>query len=295
MSGPRAPRDLLAASSSETTPFLLELARAQASRRTPRDLLAQRERDGFVQPSALDLRLANRLDALALDVAHEYEALLLSPVAPLGACSVLAPTSQDRTISASRGTEVVSDPTNVLALECARRLAKDPRADVRLCTVHQTVRAQPHPKQPGFSPHFRMFAMVEAGAARADDGFEVDAFERSVRTIDRVFDASSALGCAMPGRRAIVRATPEREVMATRVIERLQRALPHVEIVREPLEHAYYDGLRVLFGARTATGAQPPLADAGRFDWMTKLTSNRKMRFVATGLGIQLLPMLFRA
>ncbi|UJR79910.1 hypothetical protein [Sandaracinus amylolyticus] len=293
MTGPRAPRDLLASSPSETTPFLLELARAQASRRTPRDLLVQRERDGFVQPSALDMRLANRLDAIALDAAPDYEALLLSPVAPLGVCSVVAPTSQDRTISASRATEVVSDPTNVLALECARRLAKEPRADVRLCTVHQTLRAQPHPKLPGFSPHFRLFAMVEAGAARADDGFEVDAFERSVRTIDRLFDASSALGCAMPARRAIVRATPEREVMARRVIERLEGALPHVEIVREPLEHAYYDGLRVLFGARTATGATPPLADVGRFDWMAKLTSNRKMRFVATGLGIQLLPMLF--
>src|SRR4051812_32306128 len=107
---------LLDLSPSESTPLLLELARQQTSRRRPVDVLKQLEHDRFVMPSFLDQRMAHRLDGLALEAAHEFEAVLLSPVAPLGSCSVVAPSSQDRTLSTSRGSEVVSDPTNMLAL-----------------------------------------------------------------------------------------------------------------------------------------------------------------------------------
>ena len=89
---------------------------------SPADLLAQVQRDLYVQPSALDLRVIHELDGLALAAAAEYEAVLLSPVAPLGCCSVVAPTSQDRTLSTARACEVVSDPTNVMALLSAGRL-----------------------------------------------------------------------------------------------------------------------------------------------------------------------------
>ena len=37
------------------------------------------------------------------------------------------------------------------------------------------------------------------------------------------------------------------------------------------------------------------LSDTGRFDWMGTLTSNRKMRFVASGVGVQLIHGLFHA
>jgi hypothetical protein len=100
---------------SGTTPPLLELARRQAGRRTPAELVAQTARDGFVQPSALDQRTPHGLDGLALDAAHALEAVALSPVAPLGACSVLASTAQDRILATTRGGELVSDPTNVLS------------------------------------------------------------------------------------------------------------------------------------------------------------------------------------
>jgi hypothetical protein len=248
-----------------------------------------------VRPSVLDQRLAHRLDGLALDAAAGFEAVLLSPVAPLGVCSALAPTSQDRTLSAVRGTEVVSDPTNVLALECARRLAQDPRADVRLCTVHQVVRAQPLPPGEGFSRHFRLFALVEAGPARADDGFEVAAVERQIGVFDRLFDACAALGCSFPRRRAIVRTTERRDVLGARIAERLRVALPRVEISREPLDRSYYDGLRVAFGADTVRGEFSPIGDLGAFDWVAGLSSNRRLRFVAGGFGLQLVPLLFGA
>lgn len=286
---------LFALSPSESTSVLLELARRQAARRRASRLLEQLERDGFVQPSVVDLRTAHRLDGLALDAAREFEALLLSPVAPLGSCSVLAPTSQDRTLTAMRGTEVVSDPTNVLALECARRLRDDPSSAVRLCTLHQVLRAQALPPQKGFSRHFRMFAMAQAGAARPEHGFEVDAIARAVSVFDHLFDACEANGARMPERRATIFFDAARATCADRIRASLARSVPHVELVSEPFESRYYAGVRVLFGARSAEGHHIPIADTGVFDWVAQLTSNRRMRFVASGMGIQLVPLLFVA
>ncbi len=53
-------------------------------------------------------------------------------------------------------------------------------------------------------------------------------------------------------------------------------------------------GLRVLYGATTIHGEPMPIADTGVFDWGARLTQNARMRFVASGTGIQLLPVLFR-
>lgn len=279
-------------SPSEAVPALLALFRAQAGRRRPIDLLRQLERDGFVAPSMLDQRLVHRLDGIALDAAADFEAVQLSPVAPLGVCSVLAPTSQDRTLSAVRGTEVVSDPTNLLALVCAQRIAANRDRTVRLCSCHQVLRAQALPPVPGFSRHFRLFVLAEAGRARADDGFEVEAVTGHLAVFDRIFDDLAAIGCAFPNRRATVLAGGE--VLGDRVEAAIARRLPHVAIARERLEAAYYDGLRVLFGADDRHGTFRPIADVGRFDWVARLVSHRRYRFVASGLGIQLAPLAFR-
>src|SRR5690606_39593563 len=91
---------------SELVPIFLELARRTSARRRPADLLAQRARDAFVVPSAVDQRTSVELDRLALDVASDYEALLLAPLAPLGTCAVVSPTTQDRSVTTSRTTEV---------------------------------------------------------------------------------------------------------------------------------------------------------------------------------------------
>lgn len=289
----RSLESLLASSPSEATPFLLGLARAQAARRRPADLAAQWARDSFVAASPLDQRTVHALDGIALEAARAFEAIQLSPVAPLGVCSALAPTSQDRTLSASRGTEVVSDPTNVLALECARRLRADPLAHPRLCTVHQTLRAQALPPAPGFTQHFRLFAFVQAGRARPDDGFEVAAIVEHLRVMDALFDAAATLGYRVGGRVVRVLGAPAERTLRTRVATATRGALPHVELSEGDLESPYYQGLRVLFDARSPDGELRPLGDTGRFDWVARLASNEKLRFIASGVGIQLFPLLF--
>jgi hypothetical protein len=279
---------------SELLPVLLEVARRLSARRRPTDLLDQRARDAFVTPSALDLRVALQFDALALSVAADFEALLLSPLAPLGACAVVSPTTQDRSVTTSRTTEVVSDPTNVLAIECARRMLAGER-HVRLCTVHQVVRPQRYAPRSGHSQHFRLFALAEAGAARAENGFEVEAITGHARLFVRLLDGAAGLGCTVRGRRAKLLVAADAAVLGDRVYASLGAALPGLPIEVVPFTSGYYDGIRLLVGAEAPSGEWYELGDVGLFDWMAKLTSNRRMRFVAAGLGIQLLPLLFRA
>jgi hypothetical protein len=285
--------DIAALAPSETTPLWMEVARRQAARRPLAGLLDQFASDLFVAPSPLDLRLANHLDALALEAARDFEALLLSPVAPLAACSALAPTSQDRTLTAARGVEVVSDPTNVLALECARRLRKSPNVDVRLCTVHQTLRAQPQPKRSGFTRHFRLFALAEAGPGLPEDGFEVSAIVRHVGVFNRLFDAAAQVGARFPARRGTILVSDDRRTLGERARRALGSALPGVPFETAPLDAGYYGGVRVMFGADTVSGEFCPIGDLGVFDWVARLAANRRQRFVASGLGLQLVPFLF--
>ncbi|MFC9561710.1 hypothetical protein [Agromyces sp. NPDC056965] len=282
-------------SPSATRGALLELLREQAGRRRPVDVLAQYLEDGFVAPGLIDQRLANTLDRLALESAPDFEAVLLSPVAPLGAGSVVAPTSQDRTLSTIRSTEVVSDPTNVLALESAKRLAVAADSAVRLATVHQTVRAQPLAAgDVARSRHFRLFALSEAGRGLPEDEFEVRAVARQLAVFDQLLDAcADTLPVEFARRRAVVRVDERGAALRGRLLGRLAGTLPHLELVTEQLDSAYYDGLRVGFGAHTRSGDYVEVADLGRFDWVAKLAGDRRMRFVASGLGIQLVPLLF--
>jgi hypothetical protein len=77
---------------------------------------------------------------------------------------------QNRIVSTVRSTEVVSDPTNVLALEVAlrRRSGGDP---VHLASCQRVLRAQQLVQRDTFA-HFMLFALVssarDTGSARAE-------------------------------------------------------------------------------------------------------------------------------
>lgn len=275
--------------------MLLELARAQASRRRPAELVEQVRVDAFVAPSPMDLREAHALDGLALAATGEYEAVLLSPVAPLGSCSALALTSQDRTLSAHRGTEVVSDPTNMLALVAAGRLARRagderPRAAVRLCTVHQVLRAQALPPIPRYSRHFRMLALAEAGPALPDEAMEVEAMVRAVAAFGRLLDLLPQIGAGATDRAAVLHVLPARRALGDRLERRLAEVIPSLPVARDEDVKPYYAGARVTLDAKTPSGDVLNIADVGMFDWMEKLTANRSNRFVAGGFGLGLVP-----
>jgi hypothetical protein len=277
-------------SASNLWSLLLEVMSARAGERTASDLTRQWERDRFTEPAFVDQRTLNALDGHLLAAAEKFEALELSPLAPLGSSSVVGLTSQNRVVSALRGTEVVSDPTNAFALESARRLRNDPERVVRLATCHRCVRAQQAPKLPGFSQHFRIFCLSTAGRERGDHALLIEAFIEHITTHLAALDRLESHGYALPDRLVTILATEERAPLA----DRIAGAITGVSVERKPLEHRYYDGLRFMINAGSSTGTTIPLIDGGTFDWVGKLASNHRFIFVGSGMGAQLVAVLYK-
>jgi hypothetical protein len=270
---------------------LHEVMQRRAGARVAKDLLEQYRRDPFCAPAAVDLRAMNAVEAQLLAAASRFEALELSPVAPLGACSVVALTRQHRVLSALRATEVVSDPTNVLALECALRLRAEPARAVHLATSQRVVRAQPIPKLPGYAQHFRLFALGSGGLEAKDHAFTVDTLLLHVRTMLEALDRLQRVGYDFGTPRVEILATPERRALADRIVHALGPPA-----IGKPLDHAYYSGgLRFQVWVTAPDGTELPLVDGGTFDWLAKLASSRRAVYVATGIGAQLIAQRFRA
>jgi len=275
---------------SELWSLLLGVMEQRATARSLSDLMSQWERDQFTAPAYVDQRTLHGIDMQLLAAATAFEAIELSPLAPLGVCSVVGLASQNKIVSALRGTEVVSDPTNVFALECARRLKKDPAQVVRLATTHRCVRAQEVPKVPGFAQHFRIFCLATAGRETANQATTVASLVEHIKTYLAALDRLEALGYSFAERRVRVLATPERAALGDRIAE----AMTTIPVERTLLEHPYYGGLRFMIFVRPPTGDAIPLIDGGSFDWVAKLASNNRFVFVASGMGAQLVAFLFR-
>jgi hypothetical protein len=271
--------------------LLLEVAEARAAGRRSAELVEQWERDRFVQPASVDQRRLIEVDGHLLGATATFESIELSPVAPLGVCSIMGHASQNKVLSALRGTEVVSDPTNVMALECARRLSRDPATVVRLATSHRCVRAQPIPKRRGFTANFRIFCLASAGLERQNHAFVVDAVAEHLKTMSHALDQLEQHGFAFPERRITVLAREDTAALGDRIVA----TLGDVVVARALLEHPYYNrGLRFQIAARSSEGLEVPLIDGGAFDWVAKLMSNRRAVYVASGFGSQLVHLLFR-
>ena len=111
------------------------------------------------------------------------------------------------------------------------------------------------------------------------------------RSCSRGLDQLEQHGFAFPDRRITVLATEERAALGDRIVAMLGRP----GSTRALLEHPYYNcGLRFQMAARSSDGTEIPLIDGGAFDWVAKLTSNRRAVYVASGLGSQLVPLMFR-
>ena len=269
---------------------LLEVMQHRARSRTPADVLAQYLRDGFCTPAAIDLRTSHDVDGHLLGAADGFEALDLSPVAPLGVSSAIAQTGQNRVLSALRMTEVVSDPTNVLALECARRLRADWETPVHLATSQRVLRAQPVPKLPGYGQHFRIFVLASGGREAKDHAFTVQACALQIRTMLVALDRLEQNGYTFGARRVEILTTPARQAVGDRIGDLL-----NVAVVRRALDHAYYSaGLRYQIWVTAPDGAGIPLVDGGAFDWIARLAANRRAVYIASGTGSQLIAWSFK-
>lgn len=161
----------------------IEIYKKRASKFKPQKIMKQSLVSDLVTVAKIDQRDMLFFDTLAYSLlSKDFKGMALSPVAPLGINSVLSEVDQKNILSTSRNTEVVADPTTVLALNCAEErkklLAKDKNnADlVKLATSHRSIRGQSFKKIPGFIPHFRTFTLATAGKDTGHEDFQKFAF-----------------------------------------------------------------------------------------------------------------------
>ena len=283
-----SPADLQAA--------LLDVSRSRAAAVTPARLMQRWRQDRYVQPVVRDPRPVWQLEARLWSLLpDEFAGVDLSPVAPLGSSSALGPVSQDRVISTTRGSEVVSDPTNVLALEAASRRQRSGAPSVSLACCHRVLRGQPF-DAPGAFQHFRLFCLVTSARDQGSGRTEADLLATHLRFWAR------ALSEVLPARRTALRYTvfgfpPLHERMRDTVLPALEPLPPRVTVDEDAdreRARGYYQRGAIRIDAEDGDRWHE-VGDGGFTDWTARLLSDAKERCLISCASTERLAALARS
>jgi len=282
--------------------LLLEVYRLRSSRLQPTAVLSDYESNRFVRPSSASPVSLLRWEQIAFSHLPEaFEPIALSPVCPLGTNAVVAGVDQNWAVSTARNTEVVSDSTNVLALECALRRRELLRADsksstpVHLAASHRLLRAQRY-EGPGLLSHFSAFALCSAGRDQGNLQFELSALGLHIRFYLSALQAF--LGLGVPLHLSVTDLTPNThvELIEAQLFAAIRAEFEGVDCAFD--EHrtsgrGYYRDLCFHIHATTASGQRSELVDGGCVDWTQQFLSNAKERLVISGIGSERLCSMF--
>jgi hypothetical protein len=274
--------------------ILLEVYRGRSNQIQPSSLLSDFESNRFVQISAVSPTTLLRWEQIAFAyLPHEFQPIALSPVCPLGTNSVIATIDQNWAVATARNTEVVSDSTNVLALECALRrrelLHVNPKsyASVHLATSHRLLRAQRYEGSKSVV-HFSSFALCSAGRDKGNLQFELAALRLHVSFYLAALRAF--LGQSTPLRLSVTNLGSNKhvELIETRLLTPIRTEFEGIACMFD--EHRtsgrrYYLDVCFHIQAMAPSGQRLELVDGGAVNWTQKLLSNAKERLVISGIG----------
>lgn len=274
-------------SNSELNSLYLELFREQTGKLKPSDLLRQFSRNRFTTPAPFNPIEYKEYEVKWLKAAGEigFKPILLSPLTPLGSSSAIGFVNQNNIVSAVRGTEVVSDATNVLALQ----IAKDYKSDssnriVRYSTAHRHVRAQ-YFSNPAFSAHFGAFCMVSGGYDNGNFSFETEEIKNHFRfyinTLKKEFNNELRIKIYFKN---------NREDFADGLIGIIINISNGIPVITNESDDTrnYYNTVRIKIFI-IHKNREVHLVDMGFVDWSQKLLTNRKHRMLTSGCGLELI------
>lgn len=275
-------------SQSELNTMLLEVFRRKSAKVTPQQLLDGYKNNRFVVPSDIDpIRLREtELQWLKLANSHYFEPIVLSPLAPLGSSSVVAEVDQNNVVSALRGSEVVSDATNVLALILSNYFKDklNKKSKKHHVTIHRHTRGQAF-DNPRFSAHFSTCCLASGGWDIGNYGFELEELEHHLELIYSIlhqYYTEDKLSLKF-----YVKQDGDRILEKVRLQQGSTWSDKQYEVA-DHKEHAYYDLLQFKIFIHK-DGQSYNIADGGFVDWTQKLLSNKKHRCIISGIGIELL------
>ena len=274
--------------------ILLAVYRLRINRLQPSEVLSTYQANRFVRPSAVSPTSLSEWEQVAFsNLPSEFEPLALSPVCPRGANSVVAPIDPNWSVATIRNSEVVSDSTNVLALECALRrqelLRSNPKstASVHLAASHRLLRAQRY-HDPKLVSHFSAFALCSAGRDRGSRGFEISALGLHIRFYLRAVRAF--LGSSIPLHLFVTdfRSSSRRSLLDDQLLTPIRSEFDNVACDFDDARingRGYYLDLCFHIHATTPAGRQLELVDGGSVDWTQQLLSDARERLIISGLG----------
>src|SRR5262245_58919186 len=155
--------------------LFLELFRLRARKLKPTGLLNEFEKNRFVTPSSVDPIAFRQLEIRCLELAKArgFKLITLSPLTVFGTCASVGFVDQNNVLTALRGTEVVSDATNVFALLMATEFKRrNDRSIIKYAAAHRHVRTQSL-THPAFTAHFSIFCLATGGMDTGNFSFEL--------------------------------------------------------------------------------------------------------------------------
>lgn len=292
---------------SELQSFLLEVYRRKVRQLDAAQLLRQYEQNRFVRPSSFSAQEISDYEQVASSLLPSgFMWIELSPVTQLGASSVFGPVDQNKVLTTIRNTEVVSDSTNAMALECAsqrRRLLRgDPRSqqEIKLASSHRMLRTQ-RTGIPGPNQHFRIFALCTAGRSGRAHQFELDSlvdhldfYLRFIEEMSRKKKADSVEVSLIVN---ILDSAIKQRTIESKIRDPLRekfRQIGKFSIFPSSTYDAhYYRSLSFQIALRRERGRHLPVANGGFQDWTQQMLSNKKEWLLASGLFFEQLAGLF--
>jgi len=274
--------------------LLLEVYRMRSSRLQPAAVLSDYVSNRFVRPSGVSPTSLLRWEQIAFShLPQEFEPIALSPVCPLGTNSVVAGVDQNWAISTARNAEVVSDSTNVLALECALRRREILRADpksptpVHLAASHRLLRAQRY-EGPGLLSHFSAFALCSAGRDQGNLRFELSALGLHIQFYLSALQAFLGPGASL--HLSVTDLTPNThtERIEAQLFSAIRAEFRGVDCAFDEQRtsgRGYYRDLCFHIHATITPDQRSELVDGGCVDWTQQFLSNAKERLVISGIG----------
>lgn len=282
-------KKLLSLSKSDLNTLLLEVYKLQAEKLTSIGLLKAYQSNRFAVPSEVDPISYHQMEAELLRIAEDMgiSGILLSPSALFGSCSVFGCVDQNNVISAARGTETLSDPTNMLAVIISDKLKNGIIAKtqtVHYCTTARVVRAQAFSDKLSF-PHFGLFCMVSFGKDGGSYSCEKELFVKQLAYYKKLFNEKYGASLSVMLRKRS--GYTDDDGFFLRMVELVRSELPEVPLSFDS-EHKgnnYYKGINFkLYMEKENETIE--IGDGGFVDWIAKMTGNKKARCLISGLGM---------
>ena len=290
LSDERLIEKLLALSKSDFNSLLLKIFQEQANAIIPSDVLKTFQTNRFSVPSELDPVSYHLFEAELLSLAQklEIEAVLLSPSVPFGSCAVFGCVDQNNIVSALRGTEILSDPTNMLSIIIAKKIKEkevNNHYHLHYCATARVLRAQIFPSAKGYYSHFGIFCIVSSGKDCGSYTCEQNLLMKQLHYYKKflIEKYNANLSIVLRKRSGYTDGVGFFDKMAQMV----SNELPDVPISfdLESENNHYYKGINFKLYMEKGT-EKIEIGDGGFVDWIQKMTGNKKERCLISGIGL---------